>query len=60
MEKNKQEQVSGGAGLTSTSAGARQYFSGLPQDVQEMIIARREQVKSADLPEQGSGGTPRH
>ena len=34
--------------LLGADAGARMYFSSLPGYVQEMIIQRRENIKSAD------------
>ena len=35
-------------GLLGTSPAARQYFSSLPEYVQEMIVQRRESIKSED------------
>jgi len=47
MARNKQGS-SGQAvnALASTSIGAKQYFCSLPEHVQEMIIKRRENIKS--------------
>jgi len=49
MTNNKPEDFRQGLdGLLSTSTGAKQYFNSLPEYVQEMIIQRRESIKSED------------
>ena len=35
-------------GLLGTSPAARQYFNSLPEYVQEMIVQRRQNIKSED------------
>ena len=48
MAKDKQGDSSGLGFLLSASPQARQYFDSLPQYVQEMIVQRRESIKSED------------
>ena len=45
---NSRDPRKGLDGLLGTSASARQYFSSLPEYVQEMIVQRRENIKSED------------
>ena len=45
---NPKDSGKGLDGLLGTSQAARQYFSSLPEYVQEMIVQRRESIKSED------------
>jgi len=48
MANNPKDPRQGLGGLLGTSPSARQYFNSLPQYVQEMILQRRESIKSED------------
>lgn len=48
MARNEGVSQQGLYGVLGSSPAARQYFNSLPEYVQEMIIQRRENIKSED------------
>ena len=45
---NSRDSHKGLNGLLGTSPAAKQYFNSLPEYVQEMIVERRQNIKSED------------